>query len=314
MKSLLLAVLLLLPAAPRASAFEFFGEPKAARELSRIYDGGDYAEIVKRLSGDGVLKLPRRARARGYHLLGASYERLGRAKDAIAVYRLAEGLYPKDLGILTALADLLHANDLDDQARPLYQRVLAIHPNNAASNLGMAEICRHQGFTVRAQAHYERALKEWNQAPRIWRGYAETLGQRRDFKAAVSAIRRALELSDDADSLLTLARFQRSAGEVDAYDTLRRALAKAPHRETRLRLALWLLEDERLDEALAETAALLREEPEAPLALWIRASVNLRRGRTADARRDLLSVARTEQRVPFLVRTAKEMLARMGDR
>ncbi|MFX9630925.1 tetratricopeptide repeat protein, partial [Acinetobacter baumannii] len=86
--------------------------------------------------------LPRRRRARGFALLGQSYERMGRIEEALRVSQLAQGLYPDDIDILSDLAELLHRSQLDDRARPYYLRVLKIHPNNAMANRGLAEIER----------------------------------------------------------------------------------------------------------------------------------------------------------------------------
>jgi len=264
------------------------------------------------LSRSGIRSVSWRRRVKAYELLGLSYERAGRLQDALATYQLAEGLYPKDINILSDLAYLLHRVDLDDRAEPFYERVLRIHPNNAAAHMGLGEILYKEGLLEGAQRHFESALAEWKSSETAWRKYARVLGDRRDWGGAIRAIQRALALHESAGSLEALAVFQRHSGASDAYATLRRACGMAEGgtqlSDLRLRLGLWLLEDARLDESLQEAQAVLSERPEEPLALWLRASVNLRRGRLGAAKKDLASAARAERTSPFVARAAAAMI------
>jgi tetratricopeptide (TPR) repeat protein len=296
------------PAAASASWLPWDQDP-VFESVQKSYDEEKFAEVADRLSGAGMRKISRRHRALAYKMLGASYTRQGRLKEAIAVYQYAEGLYPEDINILSGLANLLHHVDLDDRARPLFERVLDIHPNNAEAHLGMAEISFKQGFLEKAQRHYESVLAEWNQNEGIWRGYALVLAKRRDWAGAVQAVRRALSLLESSDSYEALAVFQRAGGDSEAYASLQRALAITEDRpDLRLRAGLWLLEDGRLDESLREAEGVLALHPEEPLALWLRASVNLRSGRMDAARKDLESAAGAGRKSPFVARAAAAML------
>jgi len=287
-----------------------WGQDPAFESVQKLYNGGKFGEVAGRLSGAGMRKISRRHRALAYKMLGVSYERKGRLKEALAVYQYAEGLYPKDINILSGLANLLHHVGLDDRARPLFERVLDIHPNNAEAHLGMAEISYKQGFLEKAQRHYEIVLTEWNQNESIWRGYAVVLAKRRDWAGAVHAVRQALSLQESADSYEALAVFQRANGDAEAYASLKRASGITQDRpDLRLRAGLWLLEDGWLDESLGEAEAVLALRPQDPLAHWLRASVNLRRGRMDAARKDLESAAGAGRNSPFVARAAEAMLA-----
>ncbi|MEI8191667.1 MAG: tetratricopeptide repeat protein [candidate division NC10 bacterium] len=243
---------------------------------------------------------------------------MGRLQDALATYQLAEGFYPKDINILSDLAYLLHRVELDDRARPFYERVLKIHPNNAAAHMGLGEILYKQGLLESAQRHFESALVEWKSNETIWREYAQVLGERRDWGGAIRAIQRALALQENASSMEALAVFQRHIGAPAGYATLRRACdltgKSGKAADIKLRLGLWLLEDGRLDESLQEAQAVLSERPEEPLALWLMASVKLRQGRLDEARRDLASAAQAGRSSQFVARTAAAMLRQMEDR
>jgi tetratricopeptide (TPR) repeat protein len=310
-RACLAALLGLLP--PEAGAIGLLGPDAALQGAQSLFDEGKYAGVVERLSGAGLQAVSRGRRSKAYCLLGASYERLGRLQDALGVYQLAEGLYPKDLVILTNLANILHRIGLDDRARPRYEQVLSIHPNNAESHVGLGGIFRSQGFLARAQTHYELALREWKDCDWLWRDLAEVLAERRNYPAAIGALRRALALNEDPDSLIDMAAFQREVRDPEAFSTMRRALEKGPARsDARLRLGLWLLDDGRLDEALAEAEAALALQPGEPLGFWLRASVSLRRGKAAAARADLEAAALSGRTHPFIAGLSKAMLERLG--
>ncbi|MFH1726140.1 MAG: tetratricopeptide repeat protein [Elusimicrobiota bacterium] len=286
-------------------------------ELQReLLTAGEYETVIAQLSAASIRELPRRRRAEAYDLLGESYVRLGDLSHALQTYQLAEGLFPKDINILSGLANLLHRSDLDDRARPLYERVLEIHPNNANANLGLAEIRRRQGFLARSQEHYEKALGEkgWDRNPGIWRDYAEVLADRQSFKRATEAVHKSLELRYDVDSLLSLARFQRRQGlRAEAYAKLSEAIREAPeHHDLRLQNALWLLEDARWEDAGAIADAVLDGEPSHALARWVRASIRLRLGDTKGARADLAVAAGAARRHPFIAETSRAMLRELA--
>lgn len=277
-------------------------------EIERLFAERKYGEVVQALDSERIRGLPRRARPRAYDLLGLSLQDMGDVSRALQVFQLAEGIYPKDLNILTDLASLLHSSGLHERARPYYERVLRIHPNNARSHLGLAEIHRSQGFLARSEEHYEHCLREWNMHAFIWRDYARVLAAERKLDRAADAARRALALQREPDTLLLLATVERGQGLKDAaYAGLAEAAGLAPERlDLTLEKALWLLEDGRLDEAKAAASAALRTSPDEPLAHWVKASVALRRGFPTEAKMELASAA--SQEGTFVSRAARAML------
>jgi len=272
----------------------FSREPLA--EHRRLLEEGKYVELVGRLDNDAISGLPGRVHAEAYALLSLGYRRSGDLARALDTAQLAEGRFPKDLRILTCMADLLQDVGLDGRARPYYERILAIHPNNAAGNLGAARIYRRQGHLSKAQLHYERVLsqKGWDRTAAIWRDYAEVLADRREYEGAERALARALALREDMETLLAQARVLRRRGmKTRAYEELDKAAGMAvDERGLRLQKALWLLEDGRDPEADILSSAILSEDPSSALAYWVRASVRMRAGETAAAVRDLEAAAR----------------------
>jgi len=287
------------------------GGPQRAGRLEAVealFEAQDHAGVIQALSGERIREFPRKARPRAYDLLGLSLQRNGDASRALQVFQLAEGVYPKDLNILTDLASLLQASGLDDRARPYYERVLRIHPNNARSHLGLAKIHRNQGYLALAEEHYERCLREWHMHAFIWREYGRVLADERKLGRAAEAARKALAIERAPDSLLLLASVDRAQGRRDeSYSSLAEAAALEPRRtDLPLQRALWLLEDGRLDEAKSVASAVLKTAPAEPLAHWVRGSVALRRGFKMEAKMELAAAAAQEG--TFISRAAKTML------
>lgn len=291
MRRALLAVLLAAAAASPARAWRLFGEPSDGkiRPVQRLADEHKPREVLAALTPAFVQGLRGTDLRQAYVLMGDSLRQLGRSDEAVGQYQLGVALFPKNVDLLVRLGALLHAEGLDDEARPLFVRAIAAEPKHWNAHQGLAEIDRKSGFLDRAAEHYEIALESVGDRAEIWRDYAEVLLARRDFKTADLAIRRALALdprSADARLLLGLAR--RAQEDLDgAADEFDAALALGAGIGARRAKALTRLEGGRLDEAAAEAAAVLREVPGDGAALWVLARVKLARGDRAGALRAL---------------------------
>ena len=124
--------------------------PSKLDEAQKLFAAGRFRDAAARLNDEAFQQLGSRDAPRAYELLGQSQERLGKPDAALRTYQTGVALFPKDLNLLTELGYLLHHAALDDQARPIYERILAIHPNNAAAHLGLGETERTLGFFDRA--------------------------------------------------------------------------------------------------------------------------------------------------------------------
>jgi tetratricopeptide (TPR) repeat protein len=90
-------------------------------------------------------------------VLGAAYEQLKQTKNAIAAYRRAAALAPKDARTLEALAQSLLNDNQFDEALAQYQKLLEIDPENVGARVHIGEIQRRQG-------KFEDALKTIREA------------------------------------------------------------------------------------------------------------------------------------------------------
>lgn len=317
MRSILVAAAVLtLNASVRAAFWSHGADPVS--EPARLYSTGDFAKVVTSLSPDALQRLRGDDLRRAYVLLGASLERTGHVDKALGVYQVGVGLYPRDLELLTQLAQALHAAGLEDRAQPLFEKVLSIHPNNAAANLGLAEIDHSLGFLDRSAQHYEKALETADAKPAIWRAYGDVLHELRDDKTSELAYRRSLQLMPDPDATLGLAFALRGEGKLDDGISALRALLESDldlerRDQGRTLLALWLLEARREGEALAAIEPLLTEQPNDPLARYARARVRLKQDRYRDAVADLTVAAQAGRRAPFVADVAQAMLQRLQE-
>lgn len=310
-----LALLLLCACAARASLFG----PSATLDATRkLYDAGRYQDVVSALNGDEKLeRLSSKDQRVAYYYLGMSYERTGRSDRAVGVYQLGVSLFPKDVNLLTRLAEVLHQAGLEQQAAPVFRTILEIHPNNAAAHLGLAEIDQALGFYDRSAEHFQKALRdELGGNPEVWREYGELLLKWNRPEPAQAALLKSLALKEGVDARADLAAAQRAQGRLqDALDTLTKAVSAQPDRLDLLSArALWLLEAGRFDLALSDAETLLRADDPPALAYWVRARVYLHEDRYGPAVDDLKELATMDREAPFSAKAARELLDQLGAR
>jgi tetratricopeptide (TPR) repeat protein len=284
-----------------------------------LFEHEKYEDVIENLPNQRIESLPSDDQPQAYLLLGESYLRQGEVDKALGVFQLAAQLFPKNINVLSQLADLLHGEELDDQAKVLYERVLDIHPNNSDAHLRLAEIAHSQGFLERSIEHYERCLVDYSQSPEVLRAYATVLSERRDYAKAAEAMKKSISLDpDNAQSLEALAQFQYRQGmRTQAEATMREAIAKAKGEDKSpflLEHALWLLEQNKLEASLSDTERVLQKSPNNPLGRWIRASVLLRQGNHAQAMEDLRVAASANVRYPFISSIAQNMIDQLEHR
>lgn len=308
MKALALVLLLCAPA--RGWWWSTLIDP--LKQARAHFEAGLYRQVVIELNPAAVQKLRGEDLRRGYLLLGESHERLGSPDKALGVYQVAVKLFPRNLELLTRQASLLHAAGLNEQAEPLYAKVLSIHPNNTLANLGLAEIDHALGFLDRSAERYEKALQEdLAEKPYIWRDYAEVLYEQRDYVTAQAAIDKALSLAPDEDSSIVLAFIQRAQGQrPKALETL---AALAPKAELDRLRALWLMEENRHAEALPLVEGLLKAGADDPLARYLSARLHLKAGRREAALKDLEAASAGGKTARFTAEVAEAMLKRLRD-
>ncbi|MFI5346155.1 MAG: tetratricopeptide repeat protein [Elusimicrobiota bacterium] len=305
--ALLLAALLAAP----ARAWRPFSEPSdgKVRPIQVLNDAGKAREVLAALTPDFIQTLRGTDLRQAYILLGDNHDKLNRRDQAISDYQLGVTLFPKNVDLLSRQAMLLHREGLDEQARPLLLRVLAIEPKHGLAHQGLAEIDRKLGFMDRSATHYEIALESADKRADLWRDYAEVLLSMREYPTADLALRRALQLepkNPDAHVLFAFAR--RAQNDFDAaLAALDEASALGAGTGAARAKALFLLEAGRLDEAGVQADAVLKDAPGDGAALWVRARAKLARGDDEGAVHDLEAVKAADGRNLFAAQAARTL-------
>ena len=125
------------------------GSEEVVLNMARLYsEQGDFkraTEVLKAVPADDRT-------ARVDMMLGASYDQIKQPKEAAAAYRAALDQDPENvLDVQRALASSLLADAQLDEAMTVLRQIVAAEPQDAASQIHVAEIQRRQG-------HYEEAL------------------------------------------------------------------------------------------------------------------------------------------------------------
>ena len=299
-------------AAP-AAAWQMFGQPSDGkiRPVQRLHDEGKIRETLAALSPEFIATLRGTDLRQAYILMGDNLRKLGRLDEALGQYQLGVSLFPTNVDLLVRQAMVLHQSGLDERARPLFMRALAIEPRHWNAHQGLAEIDRDSGFLDRAATHYEIALESIEKHADVWRDYAEVLLRLREYKTAGLALRKSLELepgSPDAHVLLAFAR--RAQNDADgAQQELDESAKLGAGVGAQRAKALFFLEAGRRREAQATADAVLKLDPADAAALWVRARLRLAQGDSAGALRDLGAVSANVERSPFAAAAARRLVA-----
>jgi tetratricopeptide (TPR) repeat protein len=310
-----------------------FNLMNSAREAGKA--GGDSFEpavmLLRRvIAGDPTV-------IDAWFMLGNEYFKARKFADAIAYFRKALELKPDyDLALIN-MANSYRALGKDDEAMVGYERYLEVDPRNAYVHYQMGEIARERGDDATAERRFKEALAiDPNVAPaRVALGVLAF--SRADFSNAEREMRTALEMKPDvrlahfnlalvaesredwptaeaeykqelrlhADAFKTafnLGRLYERLGNRDAeIAALKQAIeANDSFAEGYFYLAKACLAGDDLDRAAAMARKGLQVGPrstEAPLGHYVLAGVFTRRGRLADAERELAAGKSLEARV-----------------
>jgi predicted O-linked N-acetylglucosamine transferase (SPINDLY family) len=259
-------------------AADFFGRAVAA-------DGG--VHIFHNNLGSALRELGREAEAaqafgravaikpdyaRGLNNLGQVLTKADPAAAA-AAFRQVLSFHPRDLEALFGLAVLLHTNGALDEAGPLYERAVAIAPDNPGLAENLAGLLLAQGRMPEAIAALERLLKLTPRAVQHWLNLAGALESQARITEAAAAYRQAIVLDPNrAAAFNGLGNALANLGQLDeSVAAYRRAIALAPdYVEARSNLLMTLHSLDRVTAAdiLAEAKAYGARFGAAPARTW----------------------------------------------
>lgn len=295
----------------------WFGfSPKDRQEFVQAretFNRGDYQQAVVELS-HYIYKTKniKRREARAYRLLGLAYEQLGHPDKALEVYQEALEFHKKNIPILLEAASLYQRTALTDQSIELYNRVLALEPDNLEALSGQAENYIVMGFYSKARQYYDTFFQLNPQAPAVNRArYAFAFLRQRDYPNAFINITMAkLENPDDPNYWLLSARAYKGLGLMEeALADLKAASLLAPQREDLWAIAsMWLYQAGKYDASLAQAQQLLKENPDNELALFMTYMNLQKKGQPEQARQQLEKI-RELGHDSFAYQVANKLLA-----
>ena len=130
---------------------------EAVLNLTRLYaESGDVEHAAKVIEAVPVAdRSPKMEFA-----LGAAYDQLKQAKEAIAAYQRAADMEPGDVRTLAALAQALLSDNQLDEALKQYQELAEADPEDAGALIHIGEIQRRQGKYKDALASIRKARKK----------------------------------------------------------------------------------------------------------------------------------------------------------
>ena len=279
----------------------------------QTYHDGKYEQAVKELT-TYIYKTKniKRREARAYRLLGLSYEQLNQPAKALEVYLEALEFHRQHIPLLLAAASLYQRTHLTDRSIDLYNRVLEQEPDNLEALAGQAENYIDMGFYSKSRQYYEQFFALNPQSPAKHRArYAYAFLKQRDYENAFINITMAKmeEPSNINYWLLSAYAYKGLSRPADALADLDIAIWLAPHRsELKAIKSMWLYQNGQRNASLAQARALLRENPQDELALFM-VYMNLKDTNPRQAKQALQQIVALDS-PSFARRIAEQLLAK----
>ena len=268
-KLCLTATLALCFAAQAQAGFFSRKKPSPLAPAIAAHTAGRYNEaaalcqnlVIKGLSSDD--------KELAYWYLGDSYRKAGKPDKALPSLQLGVQLYPDNLNLKLALADLYYVSMLYTQAKKLYEDMLDPLPNDDTLlpqlYAGMARTYEAMGYLTKAADYYRKALETPQTGPELSMNYTRCLFKQRKYLEAGAAAEKALQQSpSDTELLFLLSKINYETGlKETATATLQSALQKSPERDDmRLTLSLWLNSMGRYEQAAKQAETVYSHQPD----------------------------------------------------
>jgi tetratricopeptide (TPR) repeat protein len=126
------------------------------REIQAVARAGDLpraAELATAALNEGLLH------PFLFNVTAAQLDAVGRLEESEALLRRALSLDRDDAGTLQSLGVCLLRLERPEEARPLFERVLDLHPELAPAHVALGQALEAGGDLRRAESHYRRALE-----------------------------------------------------------------------------------------------------------------------------------------------------------
>lgn len=181
----------------------------------------------------------------------------------VARYEQYLQLDPKNATLWVAFGDVLHRENALDRAESAFQRALGIQPDNsiAKARIAAVAISRHQ--FERAESILRELIAAGEQDHAVLFNLALSLYYQRRFDDALEVFEQVAGISRSVDAryhLLSCLHNLNRLGE--AIDRGEQFLRRSPSAEVEGLLALILMDEGRMEEAVARAQAVARSQPD----------------------------------------------------
>jgi tetratricopeptide (TPR) repeat protein len=173
-------------------------------------------------------------------------------KLAIEQYEQIVKLDPKSIEDHLLLGRLYRLNNELQKAEAQFKLAVELQPTSEEAVSTLAYLYNEEGDSTRAQQILE-SIPDTERTAKVYAGLGYTYEQKKDFKKAVNAYRKAVELDkDNLDSVRGLAQNLMNDGQIEAALEQYRLIADADPQDaqTYLRIAEIYRRDGRFDQAL----------------------------------------------------------------
>ncbi len=241
--------------------------------MGRLYHAHDFLLPAVASYRNAVRLAPRDFQ--WHYYLGILYQALGRQDDAERKLEAALALEPADAATLRRLGDLARAGERSEKAGGLYRRALDAEPACWAARFGLAEIARDRGDLETAVADYRGVLAGQPDADQVHYPLAQTLLRLGRREEAEPHLRQSAQRAGGGAAAGGLAR---CPDPLD--DDIVLLITGAPIHLTRGRQAA---QEGDFELELAEYRKAVELAPELPIALQTLGRALAQRGQAAEA-------------------------------
>lgn len=250
--------------------------------LDRFTDPDRAANIPEfvPLESDAIAKIEERfLDAYSFLRAGMANERTGNYPGAVRAYQRGLTVAPDNVELLNALGFSLFQQGKSAEAIRAFERALAIDPKHAKAHNNMALASIDLGELELAEAHYRESLAIEPQ-PAIYNDLGFVLERQGMPEEAVELYREALALApESASANYNLAAFLARHGQAaEAERHFRKALAQEPDTRAYTGLGVVLLQQGRVDEAIAQLERAIEADPTNAAAYDQLGTVQVQRG------------------------------------
>ena len=243
--------------------------------------------------------------------LGICYAQLGRTEQAFALFAKAQQVAPHDYMAYYNEGYTLMGQNRWQEAKEKFEHCLTLQPDQADTMFQLGRVAQHMGLLSGALEYYQRAEASPQCPGGVFRHLGEVFSLSNRLSEAEEAFKRAVKFnSSDAVALNHLASLYigRNANKEIALSLAKRALDINPAADRHWQVYISALTAlNKNDEAMTALSQALVQHPDDTTLLFSLANLQIKTGRTDEARTNLDKVLALEPNLPEALAALAEL-------